>query len=69
MRVTPSNTYLVEILITMAFMPIDMYIQEATKSHGNRFYVTYGRSSAGIGRSISEKSVKVLASGITYWED
>ena len=64
MRVAQSNTYLVEILIPMAYMPLDRYVQEATKGPEGRFFVTYGRGTQG--RSISEKNVRVLASGIIY---
>ena len=66
MRVIPSNVYLIEILITIAFMPIDNYTQWATKGPGNKFYIN--RKGRG-GLSISEKNVKILAQQIIYLND
>lgn len=63
--VTPSNVYLVEILIPIGFLPLDKYIQYATKGPGKRFFIRKG--SAGV-KSISEKSVRVLAQEIIYLE-
>lgn len=62
-KVLPSNVYLIEINKPIAYMPLDKYVQYATKGPGERFYVD--RGSAG-GLSISSKSVTVLAQRITY---
>lgn len=49
-------------------MPLDMYIQEAKLGLNNRFYISKGARGA---TSISEKNVRVLASGVAFvgWED
>lgn len=57
------NTYLIEITKAIAYMPMDRYIQEASKGPTGRFYVR--RGSAG-GLSISEKNVKILACGVGF---
>lgn len=58
MRVIPENVFLIQINKAIAYMPIDNYVQWATKGPGERFYIN--RKSAGH-ISISSKSVTVLA--------
>jgi len=64
-EIHPSNVYLIEIIKPVAYMPLDNYIQYASKGPGERFYVN--RKAAG-GLSISAKKVKVLAQCIMYFE-
>jgi hypothetical protein len=60
----PSNVYLIEILIPIAYMPLDKYIQEASfNPYTNRFYVRKGAAGA---TSVSIKNVKVLAQNIYF---
>lgn len=66
MRTIKSNCYLVKILISIAYMPVDRYIQTASKGPGERFYVTRGSSG---GLSISSKSVEILACGVIFLDD
>ena len=63
-EVHPSNVYLIEITKPVAYMPLDNYIQYASKGPGDRFYVS--RKSRGC-LSISAKKVKILAQCITYF--
>lgn len=63
--IEPSNVYLIEILKPIAYLPLDMYIQYASKGPGERFFIR--KRSVG-GKSISAKSVKVLAQNIIYLE-
>jgi len=63
-EIHPSNVYLIELLKPVAYMPIDNYIQYASKGPGDRFYVN--RKSRGH-LSISAKNVKILAQCITYF--
>lgn len=63
MKVHPANSFLIRIERPVAFMPVDKYIQEATKGPGERFYVTRGTSG---GLSVSAKNCTVLACGIYY---
>ena len=64
-EIHPSNVYLIEIIKPVAYMPIDNYIQYASKGPGDRFYVN--RKAARC-LSISAKKVKILAQCITYFE-
>lgn len=53
-----SNTYLIEILKPIAYMPTELYIQEATLSHDKKkFYAK--RGSRGI-VTISVKSARII---------
>ena len=53
-----SNTYLIEILKPIAYMPTDMYIQEATLSYDKKkFYASRGSRGA---VTISIKSVRII---------
>lgn len=61
--IEPSNVYLVEINIPIAYLPLDMYTQYATKGPGERFFIRKG--SRGV-KSISTKSVTVLAQDLVY---
>jgi hypothetical protein len=63
--ISPSNVYLVEILKPIAYLPLDRYIQEASKGPGERFYISKG--SAGH-KSIGACSVRILAQNIIYYE-
>lgn len=65
MKVQPSNVYLIEIHGAVAYMPLDMYTQWATKGPGNRFYVSRGSRGS---LSISAKRCTVLAQQIVYLE-
>lgn len=58
MAVIPENVFLIQINKAIAYMPIDNYVQWATKGPGERFYIN--RKSAGY-ISISSKNVTVLA--------
>ena len=58
-----SNVYLIEINKTISYMPLDKYIQEASKGPNNRFYIH--RGAAG-GISISEKNITILACGVLF---
>lgn len=62
--VKASNVYLIEILIPIAYLPLDMYIQYASKGPGERFFIRKG--SAGV-KSISSKNVNILAQDIIYF--
>jgi hypothetical protein len=61
--VAPSNVYLIEILKPIAYLPLDMYIQYASKGPGERFFIHKGARGV---KSISAKSVEVLAQCIVY---
>jgi hypothetical protein len=65
MRVEKSNIYLIQINKPIAYMEQHMYIQEATKGPGERFYIHRGVAGP---ISISAKSVTVLAQNIYYHE-
>jgi hypothetical protein len=60
----PSNVYLIEINITIAYLPLDKYTQYATKGPGERFFIRKGTAGT---KSISSKSVTVLAQKILYF--
>lgn len=62
--VVPSNVYLIEINIPIAYLPLDMYTQYASKGPGERFFIR--KRSAGV-KSISAKNVTVLAQNILYY--
>jgi hypothetical protein len=62
--VVPSNVYLIEINILIAYLPLDMYTQYASKGPSERFFIHKG--SAGV-KSIGSKSVTVLAQNILYF--
>ena len=62
--VAPSNVYLVEILKPIAYLPLDRYIQYASKGPGERFFIYKGAAG---GKSIGAKSVKVLGQCINYY--
>jgi hypothetical protein len=64
--VRPVNDYLIKILGIVAYMPVDRYIQWASKGPKGRFYVD--RGAAG-GLSISEKRVIILAQKISYYQN
>ena len=65
-KVYPSNVYLIKILNAVAYMPVDNYIQWATKGPGNRFYINRrGRGCI----SISSKRVEILAQQIIYLDN
>lgn len=66
LRIVPSNVYLVRIEKPIAYMPVDRYVQWASKGPGERFYVNRGPAG---GRSIGAKSVTVLAQRIMYYDD
>jgi len=57
------NSYLIKINRPIAYMPLEMYIQYATKGPIGRFYVSRGASG---GISISEKNVTILPCGIVF---
>ena len=59
-----TNTAIVKILIPIAYLSEKYRIQEATLGPRNRVYVTIGSSG---GRSISIKSVKILACGVMFY--
>ena len=63
MKITPANSYLIKILGTVAYMPVDRYTQWASLGPEGRFYVW--RGAAG-GLSISQKRVVILAQKIHY---
>ena len=63
-EVHPSNVYLIEILKPIAYLPLDMYIQYASKGPGERFFIHKGAAGA---KSIGAKNVKILAQCITYF--
>jgi len=64
MEIQASNVYLIEILKTVAFLPLEMYIQEATLSHDKkRFYISRGPAG---NLTLGAKNCKVLACGILY---
>lgn len=65
MKTYPSNVYLIRIEKPIAYMPIDNYVQWASKGPGERFFIN--RKSAGH-ISISAKNVTVLAQKIDYYE-
>mgnify|MGYP000884097192 FL=1 len=60
------NTFLIGITKAISMMPLNRYIQEASRSGTGRFYVN--RGAAG-GLSISEKNVRILASGVAFYPD
>jgi hypothetical protein len=62
--ISPSNVYLIEINIIIAYLPLDEYIQYATKGPGERFFIRKGTAGT---KSISSKSVTVLAQDILYY--
>ena len=64
LKVVPSNVYLIEINIIIAYLPLDQYIQYASKGPGERFFIRKG--SAGV-KSISAKNVTVLAQNVIYY--
>ena len=64
--VRPSNVYLIEIIRPIGYLPLDKYIQYASKGPGERFYIDKGPAGR---KSIGVESVKVLAQCIVYDED
>jgi len=67
MIVSSTPVYLVRITKHIRYLSPNKIIQEASLSHcGTRFYVTLGN---GCGRSISVKSVEILACTIMYLSD
>ena len=66
MKTIKLNTYLIKITKPIAYMPVDRYIQTASKGPGNRFYINKGAAG---GRSISDKNVKILACGVGFIEN
>lgn len=65
LKVSPSNVYLIEILIPIAYLSLDRYIQYASKGPGERFFIRKGSSGV---KSISSKNVIVLAQNIIYYD-
>jgi hypothetical protein len=63
LQVCPSNVYLIEINIVIAYLPLDMYTQYASKGPGERFFIK--KRSRGV-KSISSKNVTILAQNIYY---
>jgi hypothetical protein len=61
--VKPSNVYLIEIIRPIGYLPLDKYIQYASKGPGERFYIDKGAAGR---KSIGAKSVKILAQCIIY---
>lgn len=66
MKTMRLNTYIIKIKKAIAYMPVDRYIQTASMSPRERFYVN--RGAAG-GMSISAKNVDILACGVAFIED
>jgi hypothetical protein len=64
--VRPSNVYLIEILKPIAYLPLDKYIQYASRGPGERFYIDKGAAGR---KSIGAKSVKILAQCVVYYPD
>lgn len=62
-RVVPLNDYLIKINKTISYMPVNKYIQWASKGPKGRFYVSRGVAG---GLNISEKNVTILAQRIAY---
>lgn len=65
MKTHKTNVYLVRILIPIAYMPPEKYIQEATFGPKGRVYIHKGAAG---GKSIGAKSVKILACGVMFLE-
>lgn len=63
--VRPSNVYLIEIIRPIGYLPLDKYIQYASKGPGERFYIDKGPAGR---KSIGAESVKILAQCIVYYE-
>lgn len=63
MKVSPTNVFLIEITKAIAFMPMDMYTQWASRSENNKFYVSRGARGY---VSISAKNVTILAQQIIF---
>lgn len=63
LQVCPSNVYLIEINIVIAYLPLDMYTQYASKGPGERFFIRKGAAGS---KSISSKNVTILAQNIFY---
>ena len=62
MRTYKTNTAIAEILIPIAYLHPDKYIQEVSFGPVGRVYITIGSA----GRSISVKNIKILACGIIF---
>ena len=62
-KVVPLNLFYIKIHKAIAYMPVDMYTQWASKGPKDRLYVSRGVAG---GLSISEKNVTILAQRIAY---
>ena len=58
-----TNTALVKILIPIAYMPLDKYIQEVSFGPEGRVFIHKGAAGS---KSISVKNVEILACGVMF---